>query len=397
MPNNTLLTPTIITKESLMMLENNLVMAKRVNRQFENKFVKIGASLTVRKPNRFTVTSGPALSIQDVTEQSTVVTVNQQKHVDFQFSSQDLSLTIEEFSSRYLKPAMATLANQIDYDLCGLHTDIFNLIGTPGTTPATALALLQCNQRLNEEGAPRDGTRTLVINPAAETGLIDGLKGLYAPSSVGASVEAGKMRNIAGLDIMMDQNIQTHTVGALGGTPLVNGANQTGSSLITNGWTAAAAPRLAVGDCFTLAGVFAVNPQNRQSTGVLKNFVVTAAMSSDGAGNGTISISPAITTTGAFQTVTVSPANGAALTILSGAAATAYPQNLAFHRDAFGLVMVPLEIPGGVDFAARETYKNISMRMIRAYDINNDVFPVRLDVLYGTKTYYPELGVKLTG
>jgi hypothetical protein len=184
-------------------------------------------------------------------------------------------------------------------------------------------------------------------------------------------------------------------VGAYAGAPTVNGAAQTGSSLITNGWGPSIAGLLNVGDVFTIAGVYAVNSQNRQTTGQLQNFVVTSTAGSDGTGNATLQIYPPITTTGAYQTVDSSPANGAAITV-KGVAKTNYAQNLAFAHDAFGLVTVPMELPDGVDFRARQEYKGISMRIIRAYDINNDTMPARVDLLYGTTTYYPEMAVRLT-
>ena len=184
-------------------------------------------------------------------------------------------------------------------------------------------------------------------------------------------------------------------MGNYAGTPLVNGASQTGSSLITNGWTASRSGLLNVGDVFTIAGVHAVNPQNYLSTGSLKNFVVVSTAASDSGGNSTIVFSPAITTTGPYQNVDTAPANGAAITPM-GTAATSYFQNIAFTRDAFGLVCVPMELPGGVDFAAREMFRNISMRVIRAYDVWNDVTPCRIDILYGVARFYDELAVRLT-
>jgi len=389
----TLLTPTVITKESLVMLENNLVAAGKVNRQFENQFVKIGSSLTIRKPNRFKVTSGPALQIQDINEPSTSITISNQKHVDFQFTSQDLTLTIEEFSERYLKPAMAELANQIDYDVLTNYQSVPNLVGTPGTVPNSFASLAAVGQRMDEGGTPQEG-RVLILNPAAYWSMANALSTLYV-RSVAEPALKGFLASIANFEIFMDQNVQNQTVGAYTGTPLVNGAGQTGSSLVTNGWGNSITTLLNVGDVFTLAGVFAVNPKNRQSTGQLQNFVVTTKATSDGSGNSTIAIYPAITTSGAYQTVSGSPANGAAI-VVKGTASTSYAQNIGFTRDCFGLVTVPMELPGGVDFAARETYKNISLRVIRAYDINNDVFPCRIDVLYGTATFYPELGVRLT-
>lgn len=393
MSTQSLLTPSIITKETLVILENNLVAAGKVNRQFENQFVKIGATLTVRKPNRFTVSSGPGLQIQNIVEPSTSITISNQRHVDFQFSSQDLTLTVEEFSDRYLKPAAAELANVLDYDVLTNYNQVFNEVGTPGTVPNSFASLAAVGQRMDEGGVPQDG-RVMIFNPAAYWSMATALVGLFV-QSVSEPALKGFLANIANFECYLDQNIQSQAVGNYGGTPVVNGASQTGSSLITNGWTAGRTGLLNQGDVFTIAGVYAVNPKNRQSTGALQNFVVTAVANSDSGGNATISISPAITTTGAYQTVNAAPANLAPITVI-GSANTSYAQNLGFVKDAFGLVTVPLELPQGVDFAAREMYKNVSMRVVRAYDINNDVFPCRVDILYGTATYYPELAVRLT-
>ena len=394
MSNNQLLNPSIITKETLVILENNLVAAGKVNRQFENQFVKIGASITVRKPNRFTVSSGPSLQIQDVQEPSTSITISNQKHVDFQFSSQDLTLTIEEFSERYLKPAAAELTNQLDYDVLQNTTSIQNLVGTPGTAPNSFAALAAVGQRMDEGAVPQDG-RILVLNPAGYWALAAGLVGLYV-KSVAEPALKGYLANIANFEIYQDQNVASLTNGNYAGSGVVNGASQTGSTVVTNGWTASRQIFLG-GEVITFAGVYAINPKSRKSTNALQNFLVTGPVSSDASGNLSIPVYPAITLTGAYQTVSASPANLAAVAVISGNANTTYAQNVAFVKDTFGLVTVPMEIPDGVDFAARETYKGISLRVIRAYDINNDVFPARVDLLYGTTTFYPELGVRLTG
>ena len=393
MATNALLTPSLITKETLALLANNLVAANKVNRQFENQFIKIGTTLTVRKPNRFKVTLGPALQIQDITEPSTSITISQQAHVDFQFTTQELTLTIEEYSERYCKPAAEALANKIDYDVIGNFNALFNEVGTPGSVPANFQALANVGQRMDEFAVPQEG-RTLILNPAAYWSMANGLSTLYV-RSVAEPALKGYLATIANFEIYEDQNIQSQTVGAYAGSGVVNGAGQTGSTLITNGWTASITGLLNVGDVFTITGVNTVNPQNRVTTGQLQNFVVTATANSDGSGNSTISIYPAITTSGAYQTVTNSPANGASISV-KGSASTAYAQNIGFVRDCFGLVVVPREVPQGVDFGARETYRNISMRILRAYDIWNDALPARVDVLYGTACFYPELGVRLT-
>lgn len=394
MSNNSLLTPSIITKETLVILENNLVAAGKVNRQFENQFVKIGASLTVRKPNKFTVSSGPGLQIQNIVEPSTSITISNQKHVDFQFTMQDLTLTIEEFSERYLKPAASRLASQLDYDTITAGFQFFNEVGTPGTVPSSFASLAAVGQRMDEGAVPQDG-RVLILGPAAYWSLATGLTSNIFVTSVAEPAFKGFLAKLANMEIYLDQNIQAQTVGAYAGTPVVNGAAQTGSNLVTNGWTASITGLLNIGDVFTIAGVFAANPQNQQSTGALQNFVVTSTASSDSGGNSTIGIYPPIVTSGAYQTVTVSPANLATITV-KGAAGVSYAQNIAFTKDAIGLVTVPMEIPGGVDFAARQMYKNVSMRIVRAYDITNDVIPCRTDILYGVACFYPELGVRLT-
>lgn len=399
---NSLLTISMITKESLRVLKNELGFTKGVNRQYDPQFAnsgaKIGSVINIRKPVRYTVTNGPALNIQDVTDQFVPLTLNQQKHVGFQFSSKDLTLSIDEFSKRYVQPGIAALANKIDFDGMSQYVNVANLVGTPGTVPNTSLVYLQAGQKLSEMGAPVDGNRSVCINPAAEASTVDALKGLFQSSErIKEQYEKGMMGQGLGFQFKMDQNVNVQTVGALGGTPLVNGASQTGSSLITNGWTAAALQRLNTGDVFTVAGVFAVNPQSRQSTGSLQQFVCTAPGSSDGSGNMTISIYPAITPTGQYQNVTASPANSAALTIV-GTAATSYAQNLAYHKDAFCLGMADLDLPGGVEMSdrARDPDSGLALRIVRAYDINSDNHPCRIDVLYGWATLYAELACRIT-
>jgi hypothetical protein len=400
---NSLISSSVISKESLRMLKNELGFAKGVNRQYDDAFAqkgaKIGDTLNIRKPNRFTVSSGATLSLQDITEASVALQLSSQKHVDFTFTSKDLTLTVDEFSDRYLKPAVVALANQIDYDGLALYKNVANAVGTPGTVPATFDVMASAAQKLDEMGTPRDGQRSAVLNPAGQAGIVTALKGLFQSSEqIKNQYEKGLMGMAAGFTWKMDQNVNVHTVGPLGGTPLVNGASQTGSTLVTDGWTAAAASRLKQGDVFTIAGVNAVNPQSRQSTGALQQFVVTADVSSDGSGNASIPIYPAITTSGATQTVTASPADNAAITVL-GAASTATPANLAYHKDAFVLAMADLAMPQGVDMAARSADPDagLSIRMVRAYDISNDTFPCRLDVLYGWKAVYPELAVRIMG
>jgi hypothetical protein len=398
---NTLLTISMITNEALRVLTNNLTFTKRINRQYSDKFgiegAKIGTTVNARKPPRYVGRTGQAISIEDATETQVPVTLTTQFGVDISFSSADLLLSIDDFSNRFIKPAIAVVANKIDFDGMQLSDTVANSVGTPGTVPNALLTYLLAGVALDNNATPMDGDRSIVINPLMQATIVDNLKGLFQSSNqIKEQYEKGKMGTSVGFDWYMDQNTNVHTVGPLGGTPLVNGAAQTGSSLVTDGWTAAAALRLNRGDVFTIAGVFGVNPQNRQSTGALQQFVVTADVSSTAGGAATIPIFPAITTTGAFQTVTNSPADNAAITVV-GAANTNTPQGLAFHKDAFTMVSADLPLPRGVDMAARvsDPQTGLSIRMVRAYNISTDQFPCRLDILYGWKELYPELACRI--
>lgn len=396
MSNEVLLTPSIISKESLVILVNNLVMAGRVNRQFEEQMgAKIGTQLTIRKPNKFIVSEGAGLAVQDITEPSTSITISNQSHVDFQFGSAALTLVVEEFRERYLKPALEKLANRIDRGVMGNVQNIFNEVGTPTSTPASFASLALVAQRLDEMAAPQQD-RTMVLNPKAYWAIAVGISSVYV-QSVAEPGFKGYIPNIANMEIFLDQNIPSQQTGAYGSTsPTVLGSGQTGSTLVTTGWPASITALLNVGDVFTIAAVNAVNPESLTSTGSLANFVVTATASSNSGGGSSVSVYPPIVTSGAYQTVDAGPISGAAITVISGASGANLAKNIGFTKDCFGLVTVPLIMPDGVDFKSQEVYKGISLRVIRAYDINNDVLPTRVDVMWGTATYYAELGCRLT-
>lgn len=399
---NTLLTISMITREALRVLENNLRFTKFVNRNYDDKFgvegAKIGTTLNIRKPPRFTVRTGQAISVQDVTEQQVALTLNNQIGVDIQFSSQELGLSIDDFSDRILKPMIAAVANRIDNDGLLLYRDVYNEVGTPGTVPSSILTYLQARQRLAEEACPMDDQLSVVISPEMEATIVNALTGLFHETTeISRQYKEGVMGKVAGFKWSMDQNVRSHTKGThtTGSTPLVNGANQTGNSLVTDGWAASTAI-LDRGDIITLASVNAVNPQSRQDTGALRQFVVTEDVTSSGAGAATIPIEPAITVSGPFQTVTASPADNAVITP-RGTEDVADPVGLAFHKDAFCLGVADLPLPEGVDRAARVSDKQLGMsiRMVRQYDINTDNWPCRLDILYGWTTLYRELACRI--
>lgn len=405
---NTILQPTTITRAFLKLLHNQSALLKRVDRQYDSSFgkkgAKIGDTLKIRRPVQYTVRSGRTTSIQDVQEYTTDLTVATQKGVDFEFNSDDLTLKIDDFADRYLKPAASVLATNLDYTvLAGVKNATANLVGTRGTSPASLLTYLQAGAALSNAAAPM-GNRYAVLTPNHQATTVDGLKGLFQSSSeIRDQYEQGIMGYTAGFEFSMSQSLASHTVGPLGGTPLVNTGSQsitTGwaatASLITDGWTAAAASRVKAGDVFTIANVYSVNAETKVSTGSLQQFVVTADGSSDGSGNLTLTISPAIITGGAYQNVNSVPADNAPLTF-NGTASTAYAESLAFYKEGITIVSADLEQPSGVDMASVQTMDGISARFVRAYDVTNDKFVSRMDILFGYAVPRPEWVCRITG
>lgn len=411
---NTPITPSLIAKEALMQLENNLVFANRVHREYKKEFTGgQGSTVSIRRPVKFNTSNGATLVKQDVEEKSTNIVIDQRKHVGWEFSTQDLTLSIEEYSARYIQPAAITLANTIDRAIATLYRSVWNSVGTPGTTPSSFAAIAAAAQRLDEMAV--DGSmRTMALNPAARYAVAGNQTTLNAVGDKSKSAyQMAEIGNVATFDTYSTQNVRAHTVGVATGTPLVNGASQnvtyanaTGASwsqsLITDGWTNSTTGILKAGDVFTIAGVFAVNPVPddtgaKQVQPYLQQFTVLAdANSGATTGPATLTISPPIITSGPQQTCSAAPADNAAITVL-GTGGTAYPQNLAFHKNAFALVTVPLEMPDGAAFKARESYNGLSLRVIKDYDITNDTEIIRLDVLYGVKAIYPDLAARLWG
>ena len=413
---NNLLTISKITNEALMVLENELTFTSEVDRNYDDQFAvvgaKIGNTVNVRRPGRFIGTTGPALNVEDFNETSVPVTLSTQFHVDTQFTTADLALSLDMFSDRVLKPAVAAIANKIDRDgLVMAKNNTANIVGTAGTPPTGLITYLTAGAYLDSEGAPRDGRRSVTIEPFTSATIVDSLKGLFVPQeAIGEQYRKGLMgRDSAGCNWKMDQNVVSQQFGAwTGGTAgsiTVNGSNQG----LASGWaqtstiniTATAAGALNQGDVITFAGVYAVNPQNRQAYGnnKLRNFVVTSAVTLSN-GNTSVTVSPALIYGGQFQNVTASPTSGVAVTPFSigvSGSGTYSPQNIMMHRNAFTLAVADLELPEGVHFAGRASDKEIglSMRVVRQYTINNDSIPTRLDVLYGWAPLYPELACRI--
>lgn len=400
---NSILTISMITRESMRVLENECVFSKFVNREYDDQFAKTGAkignTLNVRLPARYVGRSGPVLKVESQTETYSPLTLSYQDGVDVEFTTQDLTLSMDDFSERFVQPAVANVANKVDRNGLLQAYNIYQAVGTPGAVPSALSTYLSAKAKLDFAAAPRDNMRSILIDPNAEAGIINNLTTLFNPSKeISDQYKDGMMGKAIGAKWSMDQNIVSMTTGTHAGSPQVASAPAEGASIIaTSGWTASSAV-LKQGDVFTVAGVYSVNPQNRQSTGQLQQFVVLANISSDGSGLASVSVAPAMNSTGQFQNISALPAGSAVITPL-GAASTASPMNLFFHRDAFILGMADLMLPGGVDKAARVSDKKsgFSIRMVRAYDIVNDMMPCRLDVLYGWSTPYPQLACRIQG
>lgn len=397
---NTILTPTAVTREALRVLHNSITFTKNVNRQYDDSFArtgaKIGDSLKIRLPNQFIVRTGATIDTQDINEKSVIIQVATQKGVDINFTSAELTLDMDTFSERILKPAMSRLASEVDFDGLTLYQDVYNQVGLPGSVPATALVVLEAGETLDDFSAPSDEMRFLCVNPAAHAAMVNGLKGLFhTGSEISKQYKKGRMGNALGFDWGMTQNINRHTTGAFAGTTLVDETLASGDTNVNVDDFTDAAPTVTKGDTFTMAGCNSVNPETKKDTGKLQRFTVTAAAT--GSSNEIdIAISPTLTTSGAYQTVTALPANDAAVT-WSGTASTAYPMNIAHHRDAFTFVTADLEMPKGVDFSSRVVQDNMSMRIVRQYDIVNDKFPCRIDIFYTWKLVRPELACRVVG
>ena len=401
---NTLVTCSIVARETLPILKNMLTFAAAVNRDWQDEYASNmsrgyapGATINIKKPPRYTYRAGRVAVPQSTVETTVPLTVSQ-GGCDINFTSLERTLLLTKLENK-ITAAIAPVANEIDRQGLQLaHFSTFNALNATGALPTTQLGaiqvLTQANQRLDEMGAPvKDGQRYMVMNPSLNGAMIPGFAGLFNMSEkINGQYRTGYMQDAFGIHPSMDQNVDSHLNGAATATN-INGANQVGSAITV---VAIAGGTLTRGTVITLPGVFAINPQSRISTGQFMNFVVTADAI---AGATTINVSPAIVTSGAFQNVSASPTTAQPYVII-GAASTSYNANVAFHKDAFTLAMVPMWAPPGgkgvIDVAQR-TEDGFTVKVTQFYDGVNDTSVMRIDVLFGWAATYPELSVKYYG
>ena len=406
---HTILTPTEVTRKALAVLHNKLKFIKTINREYDNRFAssggKIGTSLLVREPNQFTVRTGAVMDTQEISETSQTLTLATQKGVDINFSSVELTMSLDDFSTRILEPAMSRLAADVEYTvLSNVYKDVYNLTGDPDAEPDAILNVLNANVRIAQGLAP-EGQRNFLLDSATMAPLVNAV-GLYfhKASELERAFADGYIGQAAGLKWWESNMVPTHTNGTrTDTTPVVN--TSTGITSGTAVITMTAFPdgkTYKKGDVFTVADVYAVNPETKQRYAHLQQFVVTADETETGTGDMSPAVSPTPITSGAKQNVElVSAGAGKAVVNLatggSGEASAVLVQPMVYHKDAFTFVSADLEMPKGVDFSAREVFDGISLRIVRQFDIVNDKFPCRIDVLFGYKTLRPEWACRVRG
>ncbi len=405
---NTVLTPTEVTRKAMAVLHNKLKFIKTINREYDNRFAQSGAknggSLLIREPNQFTVRTGAVMDTQDVAETSQTLTLATQKGVDINFSSVELTLSLDDFAQRILDPAMSRLAADVEYTvLSNVYKDVYNLTGDPDAEPDAMLDVLRANARISEELAP-ETERNFLLNSSTMAPLVNAV-GLYfhKASELERAFADGYIGQAGGVKWWESNMVPSHTNGNRDDTtPVVNTSTGITSGTATIAITALdTTSTVKKGDVFTVAGVWAINPETKQRYSRLKQFVVTA----DGTASGgalTVAVSPTPVTSGAKQNIEIVSAGSGKAVVFeasggSGDASAVLTQPLCYQKDAFTFVTADLEMPKGVDFAAREVFDGVSLRVVRQFDIVNDKFPCRIDVLFGYKTLRPEWAARVRG
>lgn len=410
---NTLVTSSLVTKELGRGFTNEVQFLAHVNRTYDDQYskfgTKVGATVNARMPNRFTVSDGQALQLQNLQDQTVPITLTNQKQVAFGWSSAQKTTDLEEVRARYIQPGAEAIANACDvlaYQAC--YRDVYSSVGTPGTTPSATLTYLQAGVKLTDLATPLKG-RVAVLDPLAMATIANTASTVFNPQGyISQSNRDGAFSDkLLGLDAWyQDVARPTHTTGTFTScSPTVSGANQTGSTVSTANW-ASGATTLKKGDVLTMAGCNSINPLSYSDTGRLQQFVVTAD-TADVTGNiAALPISPSIITSGALQTVAASPTNNGAITVLGATSAvsgtlatTQSPQSMVYHPDAFAFVMADLFKPeaGCQSSVARSKAFGFSIRMVEQYQIGTDQNPSRLDVLIGAATLQARLACRVWG
>jgi hypothetical protein len=410
--NNKILTDDVIAKKALVLLKNNLVAARLVYRDYERTFGKVGDTISIKQPFRTKSASGRQLVKQPMVDRTIPLSIDNQEHVGLEYTVKDKTLDIEQFAERYLKSGMIQMANKVDRSILMTLKNAFHSTGTPGTRPSKFIDFANAGAKMTTYAVPDDGMRHAVIDPFTCASLSDEVTKLFKEAMVEAAWKKGYKGPVSNFDVFESQNLPKHTVGAYGGTPLVAGTITNGDTITTDGWTTSVTGLLKAGDVIKFAGVYGVNPQSYETTGILQDFVVQEDVNSTAGGLATIKVFPSMndgtaTTTNkegdsislaAWQNITALPADNAPITVM-GAASTTYEQNYLFHRDAIALCVTNLEKPKSATVAESvyDPESGLSILLTQAYDINEHSEVTRIDIVWGVDLIYPELAMRQWG
>ena len=408
---NKFLTDDIIVKEALRLLVNNCVTLSLVYRDYEKRFGKVGDTISLELPYRTKTAAGPVLQLQPLVDLSEPFKINNHEHFGLDFSQKARRLEIQNFSSRYLHSGMVQLGNVVDRSVLLTLRNVFFSTGIPGTTPGNYLAWATAGAYQTDLAVPNDGMRRAVVNPITCAVLSDQFKNLNNSKGLDTIVPKGYKGDVYDYSFHETQNLPTHTVGTYtGSTPLIDGASQTGTSIVTDGW-AVSTKVLNAGDVIRIGGVHSVNPQNYETTGHLMQFVVQNDVTSTAGGAATIVVNQindgTLTTTNetgdvislqAYQNVTNAPADNAAIEVMGQSGAT-YRQDYLFHKEAIALAMIDFELPETAVVAkrVRDPETGASMTLTGFFDGINYRQVYRIDVMWGVHLIYPELAMRMWG
>lgn len=410
MATNTFLTNDVILKEAMMHLENELVVSKLCNRDFEKSFggaVKNGDTIRLARPIRGVVRTGATMQPQDITEGRDTLTVATQIGADLEFTSADLTLDVDKFSERIIKPQMISIANELDRAVMSeLAKKTPNWVGTPGQDINSFADFAKAPQRLDELSVPRG--RVGILSPADHWALAANFSGLYIDSTAKTALQRGKLPMVGDIDLYMSQNVHTHTTGTWSTAATIaeinNGTLSTTYATAKDTWTMTISidgltpttGTVLAGDVITIESVYAVNTITGVALPWLREFTVITGGTANGSGELDIVISPPIITSGAYKTCDSAAADGDNIT-LKGSANTGYPVNLVFHPDAITLATPPLIKPQGAAFCEQRQFNGFNLRLIQGYDMTNDLPQWRFDMIYGVKAHQPWLSTRVSG
>lgn len=410
MATNTLLTNDIILKEAMMHLDNECVISKLVNRDFDPNFggeTKNGETIRLARPIRGVVREGATMVPQDITEGRETLAITAQIGADLEFTSRDLTLSVDKFSERIIKPQMIKLANYLDGKIMlELTNKTPNWVGTPGQTINSYADLAPAPQRLDEQAVPQG--RVAILSPADHWGLVPTVAGLYIQDTAKSALTRAKLPMLGGIDMYMSQNVQTHTNGTWSSaatTAEVNNGTLSVSYLTAKDtWTmdltidglTNTTGTCKAGDVITIENVYAVNPITGDTLPWLREFAVRDDETADASGNAVITISPPIITSGAYKTCNAAAVNDANI-VVKGSVNTGYSQNLVFHPDAITLATPKMAKPQGAAWCETRNYNGLNLRLTQGFDMTNDVQQWRFDMLYALKAHQPWLSTRVSG